>query len=126
MKQEVLLDSDVLIWILRGQEKTLELLKELEGPFYISTISRAEIWAGAFKKEARKIRRLLDSMINVPVEQEIADLAGEFLRKYGKRGRELELEDMVIAATCVANNLTLFSYNTAHYKSVKELQLYKL
>lgn len=126
MKQEVLLDSDVLIWILRGQEKTLELLKELEGPFYISTISRAEIWAGAFKKEARKIRRLLDSMINVPVEQEIADLAGEFLRKYGKRGREPELEDMVIAATCAANNLTLFTYNTAHYKSVKELQLYKL
>lgn len=120
-----LLDSDVLIWILRGQKKTLELLDSLEGPFYISTISRAEIWAGAFTKEKKKISKLLDSMVNIPVDKKIADRAGAFLRKYGKRGRELELEDMLIAASCVEDNLVLLTYNLSHYRLIKELELYQ-
>lgn len=124
MTPAYLLDSDILIWILRGQKKTLELLDSLDGPFYISTISRAEVLAGAFTKEKPKIKKLLDSMINVPVDVKIADRAGEFLRKYGKRGRELELEDMLIAASCVENNLTLLTYNLSHYRPVKELRLY--
>ena len=42
-----LLDSDVLIWLLRGRAETLGRLEAFDGPFGVSAISRAEIWAGA-------------------------------------------------------------------------------
>ncbi|MBI3320163.1 MAG: PIN domain-containing protein [Candidatus Omnitrophica bacterium] len=74
-----LLDSDVLIWLLRGRQETAQRLEALEGSFGISVISRAEIWAGAREAEQRDIEALFLSLATHPVDAAVADLAGNFM-----------------------------------------------
>lgn len=118
-----LLDSDVLIWVLRSRQETLQLLDSLEAPMGVSVISRAEIWAGARNEEAKKIRELFDILTSYPVENTIADLAGTFLKKWKSTHRTLDLEDTLIAATAVYHQLTLVTYNSSHFP-MSELKLH--
>jgi predicted nucleic acid-binding protein len=117
-----LLDSDVLIWLLRGRRETLERLEALEGPFGISVVSRAEIWAGAREKESREIETLFLSLTTYTVDAAVADLAGQFLRRYLRRAPGVELADALIAATAVRHGLLLVTYNVVHFP-MPELKL---
>jgi predicted nucleic acid-binding protein len=116
------LDSDVLIWLLRGRQETLQRLEALEGPFGVSVVSRAEIWAGARDAEHRQIEELFLSLTTYTVDGAVADLAGKFLRQYRHRGTSLELADALIAATAVIHGLTLMTYNVSHFQ-IPELKL---
>lgn len=117
-----LLDSDVLIWLLRGRQATVQRLESLDGPFGISVISRAEIWAGAREAERQHIEQLFLSLTTYSVEERIADQASAFLRQSQRHGHGLELPDALIAATAVVHGLILVTYNTAHFP-MPELRL---
>lgn len=117
-----LLDSDVLIWLLRGRRETLERLEALEGPFGMSVVSRAEIWAGAREKESREIETLFLSLTTYTVDAAVADLAGQFLRRYLRRAPGVGLADALIAATAVMHGLILVTYNVVHFP-MPELKL---
>jgi predicted nucleic acid-binding protein len=117
-----LLNSDVLIWLLRGRAETLQRIEALEGPFGVSVVSRAEIWAGARDAEHRQIETLFLGLTAYPVDQAVADVAGAFLRQYRGGSRRLELPDALIAATAVTHGLQLVTYNRAHFP-MPELKL---
>jgi len=117
-----LLDSDVLIWLLRGRPQTLQRIEALEGPFGVSVISRAEIWTGAKDPEHRQIEEMFLSLTTYPVDAAVADLAGRFLRQYQKRNNSLQLADSLIAATALSQGLTLVTYNVSHFP-MPELKL---
>jgi len=61
----VIFDTDVLIWILRGNkeviEKAKQIIKDTNGGVYITPVQIAEIYAGARKKEIQSIEKLLNS-----------------------------------------------------------------
>ena len=110
-----LLDSDVLIWLLRGRPETLQRLEALEGPFGVSVISRAEIWAGAREEERHQIEELFLSLRTYPVDAAVADVAGRLLKEHQRRGRRLELADGLIAATAITHGLSIVTYNVSHF-----------
>ena len=110
-----LLDSDVLIWLLRGRQETLQRLDALDGPFGVSVISRAEIWAGARESEHRQIENLFLSLTTYDVNDAVADLAGRSLQRYRRGGHGLELADALIAATAIVHDLRLVTYNVSHF-----------
>ena len=112
---EYLLDSDVLIWLLRGRRETLQRLERFGGPFGVSVISQAEIWAGARDSEHRQIDELFLSLTAYPVDQAVAASAGRLLRQHQRRDRLLELADALIAATAITHGLTLVTYNVSHF-----------
>jgi predicted nucleic acid-binding protein len=85
-------------------------------------VSRAEIWAGAREQEAREIDTLFLSLTTYSIDATVADLAGQFLRRYLRRGPPLELADALIAATAVVHGLTLVTYHVAHFP-MPELKL---
>lgn len=122
---EYLLDSDVLIWQLRDQEETVELLARLSkrGILACSVMSIVEIQAGVRRGEEKKTNALLDSLKAYDVTPDIANLAGEFIRDYRTKGITLDFVDSIIATTAVIHGLTLFTYNTKHYP-MPEVKLY--
>ncbi|MCK4725713.1 MAG: PIN domain-containing protein, partial [Anaerolineales bacterium] len=46
MTEHTLIDTDVIIEYLRGSDKAIKYLEELEGSLYISVISVAELFSG--------------------------------------------------------------------------------
>jgi predicted nucleic acid-binding protein len=115
-----LVDSDIIIWYLKGREKEAKLLEELsrKGELYLSVVTIAEIRAGLTRKAAEIIDELENVLIPVDLTSEIAELAGAFKQKY-----KLDIADMFIAATCVTSGLTLVTYNKKHFPMPK-IKLY--
>ena len=112
-----LIDSDIIIWYLRGRKDVIALLEELQksGVPACSPISIVEIQLGVIKGEEEKTSKFLNSLEVYPMGREIANLAGEYIRKQKKKGITLEIPDAIVGATCILNNLTLVTLNKKHY-----------
>lgn len=120
-----LIDSDVIIWALRGQKETLELLRTLQsaGIPACSPISIIEVKLGAKSGEERKTNVFLDSLEVYPLDHQVADKASECITECRRKGTTLGIPDAIIAATCITHGLTLVTYNTKHYP-LAEIKFY--
>jgi predicted nucleic acid-binding protein len=114
---EILLDSDVIIAWLRGNEPFAESIPELleRGEVLAWTpISVAEIFAGARKGEERELENLFLVLQPIPLSADIGRKAGNYLRAYA-RSRGVELADALVAATAHFNRIPLWTLNRKHY-----------
>ena len=113
---KVLLDSDVVINILKKKEETLKKLQVLKGcAFYISPIVIAEVYAGARPKEIEQIEELFSFFTVVDVCADTGRISGKYANRYKKAYNGISLEDYIIAATAKHHNLSLWTYNKKHY-----------
>ena len=112
-----LIDTDIIIWVLRGNEKYENLLQSLKdkNPLSISTITIAEIYMNIFPSEIVKTENLLIELQTWDVTSAIAKQGGFYWQEHIKKLKKLSLTDCLIAATANANNLTLVSLNTKHF-----------
>lgn len=112
---KVVLDTDVLIDVLRGREAARLLLQGLADRFVpcCSVISVAELYVGMRPEEEAGTRIFLDGLVIIPVTHEIAEIAGSFKRK--NTSRRLELADCLIAATAFVEGATLATGNVKDY-----------
>jgi predicted nucleic acid-binding protein len=112
------IDSDVLIWHLRGEAKALKFLKSLrETGLY-------ELWTGAMQRaevvffmragEEEPTRLFLSQFKTAPVDQAIVDRAGELYRKWNP-SHGTDANDALLAATTLLHGGHLFSLNGKHY-----------
>jgi len=117
-----LVDSDIIIWYLKGRDKEVQLLEELaeKGELFTSVVTIAEIRAGLTKDAKKIILELKNIFKPLDITEEIAELTGEFKQKY-----KLDIADMFIAATAVVNKLTLVTYNKKHF-SMPQIKLYSV
>lgn len=114
---DVLVDSDVLIWHLRGRADIVEQVQDLSSRYRlgISVITRAEILAGLRDKERKTVLDFLESCEAVPVDVAIADRAGEIVRTFRRKGTTLHLPDALIGASALERGIPLFTCNARHY-----------
>lgn len=112
-----LLDTDVLIWILRGKKEIIEKVSQLknESPLGISVISIAEIYKNIFPSELTITEDFLSQHIQFEVESKIAKIAGLYWQQYAKKLKNLSLTDCLIAGTASVNEAILVSLNTKHF-----------
>jgi predicted nucleic acid-binding protein len=112
-----LLDSDVIIWHLRGRKEVTGMLKDLQrfGAPGCSAVSVLEVQVGVKKGEEEKTERFLGSLKVLDLNREIANRAGQMIRDFRGKGITLDLPDAVIASTCLSHDLILVTYNAKHY-----------
>lgn len=123
-----LLDSDVLIDALRGRGGRRELLARLvRGGHTLAccAVNLTEVYAGMRPEEEARTRGLLDGLECYPVTREIATWAGLLKRDWAKKGVTLAVTDVTVAATALANGLTLITGNRRHYP-IPELDIFPL
>lgn len=107
---EVLVDTDVLVDHLRGTSRF-----EARGRrVHISAVTHCELFAG--RDDEAILRGLLDSMTTIPVDAEIAELAG-----ITRRETQIATPDALIAATALRRGLPLVTRNRRHFERVPEL-----
>lgn len=114
---DFLLDSDVVIWHLRGRASVVELVLGLarRGRLGLSAIARAEVLLGMREAERELTLLILDNCETLPVTAEIADRAGEIYRGFRAEGITLSLPDALIGATAMMASIPLYTCNPRHY-----------
>ena len=109
----LLLDSDVLVDHLRGQRRIVAGGDDL----HVSAVSRAELFSGRGTEE-RRVRRLVESMASIPVDDAIAERAARL-----RRGTARRLPDALIAATALEHKLTLVTRNVRDFEGIRGLRV---
>jgi len=113
---KILLDTDVVINILKKKEETLAQIDSLsESEFYISPIVIAEVYTGTRLNEIAQIEQLFSYFKTVDIDAQTGYVAGKYANRFRKAFNGISLEDYLIAGTAKHYNLTLWTYNKKHY-----------
>ena len=94
------MESDVIIDFLSGVGEAKSALESIweEGLIRVSAVSATEVMAAAREGWGGPATKLIESFGIVPVDKEVALLAGRYLSD--NPGNKLELGDCIVAATC--------------------------
>jgi len=121
----ILLDSDVIIEWLRGNEpfvtKIAELLEQHSQLFW-TPVSVAEIYAGVRKSEETRAGNLFVLLESVSISPDIGKKAGEYLKLYAK-SHGVESADALVGACAFIEKLPLWTLNRKHYP-MKDLSFF--
>ena len=120
----MILDTDVLIWFLRGNQKATDfILKAM--PFSISIVTYMELVHGMRdKRELSKMKKAFAEMeVEVlPLSESISLRAADYVEMYAL-SHSMEMADALVAGTCMEHNEILATANDKHYKVVEGLQM---
>ncbi len=117
-----LLDTCVLIDVLRGREAAVAFVSGLKSTPAISAITATELIAGAKgKREEEAIERIFATYEVAEIDLEIARLAGDYVRDFGK-SHGVDPIDALIAATAKTKGLDLATLNLKHFPMLKGLK----
>jgi predicted nucleic acid-binding protein len=114
---DYLLDTGILIRHLRNRPGYRELMYRLaqEGRLYIASFTRLEIVRGMRDHEREATFALLDALRTHPLDAPTADLAGEMIRAWQRKGITLSGPDAVIAASAIRCGAVLVTTNPHHF-----------
>jgi predicted nucleic acid-binding protein len=119
----IIIDSDILIWILRKNSTCIEQFKYVvetyNGQIFITPIQYMEIIAGIKENEIIKTELFLDSFGMINITKDSGKLAGSFLKKYQK-SHNVQNADALIAAIVKTNGLKLWTLNRKHYPMMQK------
>ena len=121
---DCLIDTDVLIWYLRGNQKAYDLIHSLSG-FNISSVTYMELIQGM--RDKKELRLLQQNFKNwnikiIFINEEISTKALFYVEEYFL-SHSMQLADSLIASTATAYGLKLITANDKHYKTVQELEI---
>ena len=120
----LMIDSDILIWYMRGNQKAYKIIEEQNG-FFISVVSYMELVQGMQnKKELTLFRKSLRSWSAkiLYINEDISAKAMFFVEQH-YLSHSIVLADALIGATAIANGLKLLTANIKHYKILKNIEL---
>lgn len=120
----MILDTDVLIWFLRGNQKAIDFILEAT-PFSISIVTYMELVQGMRdKQELAKMKKAFAEMEVeiIPLTESISLRASDYVEAYSL-SHSMEMADALIAGTCMEKNETLVTANDKHYRVVEELRM---
>ena len=114
----VVVDTDILIWILRQDQSLVDRFKtaivETNGHVYITPVQVAEIYSGIRPKEKLKVELFIESMNILDIDKKIGKLAGDFLHQYA-RSHAMTMADALVGAAAKTNVFKLWTMNKKHY-----------
>jgi predicted nucleic acid-binding protein len=124
--KSVLIDSDILIEVSRARDSGIltewDALSRGSTALFSSPVTVAELWHGARQPEDKVLHALFAVIQSIPMDAEIGQRAGVFLRQYAK-SHGIELGGALIAATACLHDLQLWTRNPWHYP-MKDLSLF--
>lgn len=119
----ILLDTNVLIEILKNNQQTIEKVKNLEQTLSISSITVMELYYGALDKaELNKLEKFVSLFHIIHLNEEISTQATKLVKTYAK-SHTLDIPDSLIASTALERKCKLFTYNHKDFRYIKNLEL---
>ncbi len=123
-----LLDTDTCSAHMRRPATLAHRFIQYTGQVAISTVTLAELYAGAYKHS--KPKRLLVLIADLLQEVDVIDLDSTCAERFGQvrgtllqQGISVPTADLLIASVALVHDLTLVTHNTADYRNIPGLRL---
>ena len=124
-----LIDTNILIYRLKNMGNVNDnFLKYQNEPMSISVVSYGELVYGAEKSKA--VEKNLKTAHEIKEIFPLADITADVMDVFGsikahvqKIGKPTDDMDLLIAATAIANEMTLVTHNTKHFENIPNLKL---
>jgi hypothetical protein len=122
----MVIDTDVLIWYMKGSEKAYKAIENSKN-FFISVVTYMELVQGMRNKnELNNLRRALyvwNSKI-LYISKEISVKAMFFVEQH-YLSHSIQMADALIGATAISYGLPILTGNDKHYKILKDIRIKK-
>jgi tRNA(fMet)-specific endonuclease VapC len=129
---EYLIDTNILVYTLKGYEWASDLLVSLS-PFgiSISIVTYGELYQGAYYNEdphqalenlSRLLRRFEVLPLTLPIMERFGIARGQVTRSKRKQIGDL---DFLIAATAMVHDMTIVTRNIRDFQPIPEVRLYE-
>lgn len=124
-----LIDTDILIYSLKGKENVLENFKaHRDYPKSISVITYGELIYGARKsqyteKNFASVKRLMEIFPIINIGPSIMDTFGVLKAKMENNGNIIDDMDLITGSTALAHNLILVTNNIKHFEKIEGLHM---
>jgi tRNA(fMet)-specific endonuclease VapC len=126
----IFLDSDICIHFLNGKDAALLKRFQENSPadLKIASIVQAELLFGvqnSKKKQANgsKLARFLEPLEIISFDSKAASIYAQIRFELAKRGALIGPNDLILAATVLANDGALATRNTGEFKRLAQLRL---
>ena len=120
----MLVDTDVLIWYLKGNENAYQII-ENSSNFFISVVTYMELVQGMRnKKELNNLRKALHiwNAKILYISEEISVKAMFYVEQHFL-SHSMQLADALIGATAITYGNPVLTGNDKHYKVLKDLKI---
>ncbi|MBU4221506.1 MAG: type II toxin-antitoxin system VapC family toxin [Euryarchaeota archaeon] len=126
----IVVDSDILIDLLREKDEAVKKIKELEKNEELATtdINVFELYYGAYKsnkkdKNLSSTRGLLKNLTLLHTTEEAMETGGRIYSDMKAKGKSIDIRDVLIAAITLQNGASLLTRNREHFERIEELVL---
>lgn len=124
-----ILDTDILIYLLKGDEKVVTNISQVASDsLHTTIINHAELFFGAFnsnkKKQNLEMTQALFSKIKIlPFCEKTSYCFAEQKALLKNDGNIIADMDLMIASISLHHHMTLVTNNTKHFNRIKHLKL---
>ncbi len=122
----ILTDTSILIDYFRKTDKDNSVLISLfdQGyDFTISAITHYEIYSGTTANQLTFWKSLLQRAKVLALDEIVAQTAVDINNELKRKRKQIEIADLFIAATAVANNLPFATLNKKHFERIDGLNI---
>ena len=123
MEQKVCIDTDVVIAILNGESRAMDIISKIENcEVFISSVTLFELLLR--KTNLEQIEKFKDKTSVLDFDEISARKASTVLKKLKEDGNIIDFRDLFIASICLTNNCVLATFNYRHFERMKEFGLF--
>ena len=122
----ILIDTSILIDYFRKSDKAnsklISLLKK-GYVFHISSITDYEIYVGSTPNQQSFWDEFLEKVTVLSFNKQAAKIAVEINSELKRKGKQIAIADLFIAATAICNNIPFATLNLKHFERIESLQI---
>ncbi|CAN5698464.1 type II toxin-antitoxin system VapC family toxin [soil metagenome] len=124
--EKLMIDTSLLIDYFRKTDKansTLVTHFKQYNHLYISSVTEFEVFNGATETHKKFWEGMLTRLIILNFDSKAAREAAKIVSQLKSKRKTIDKPDLFIAATAVANGLTLDTFNIKHFIHIDSLEL---
>ncbi len=130
MEDGLIVDTDILIDLLRKKDYAVSLIKKLEDEVELATsaINAFELYRGAYKsrnqeKNLASVKGLLNSLRMLNTDEDSMEMAGKITASLERDGNMMDIRDLLIASIALVNGFGILTNNIRHFNKIKHLKV---
>jgi tRNA(fMet)-specific endonuclease VapC len=116
----LIVDTDILIDLLREKDYAVRLIKKLEEEVELATsaITVFELYRGAYKsqnqeKNLASVKGLLNTLRLLNTDEDSMEIAGKITARLEREGKMMDIRDLLIASIALVNDFGVVRNNTS-------------